>query len=87
MQNKPCGLLSDSERSAYFVATDSIAAVYEHPKRGKPLVQRDRGILKDGPELHRELFVAVFTLPAALRLEVIMLFVAARGALGAIRPA
>jgi hypothetical protein len=81
MQNKPRGLLSDSERSAYFVAAYPIAAVYEHPQRDQPLVQRDRRVLEDCAELDGELPMAGLPLPAALRPEVVVLFMPARGAL------
>ncbi len=70
-----------------FVGTHSIIAVHQHPERDKPLVERDRGILKDGAQLYGELLVALFALPALLGRKVVVLFVAARRALRAIGPA
>jgi hypothetical protein len=87
MEHKPCGLLSDAKSAAYFIARHSVAAVYEHPQGGEPLVQSDRRILKNGAELYRELLVALLALPALLAFEIIVLLVFARGAFDAFGPA
>lgn len=55
MEHEPCGLLSDSESASYFVGANAIFAVGDHPHCDKPLVERKRRILKDSPDLCREL--------------------------------
>src|SRR5579863_6332204 len=48
MQHEPCRLLSDANILRQFVTADSVLAVRQKPHGGKPLLQGDRGILKDG---------------------------------------
>ncbi len=86
MKDEPRGLLSDAQSAGHFVRANPVPAVYEHPESGEPLVQSDRGILEDGAELDGELLVALLALPALLSLQVVVLFVAARGAFRAICP-
>ena len=69
------------------MAADSVFAVDEHPQSGKPLLQRDRRILKDGLDLDGELASAVATLPALLSLDVVGILGIAIWALGASGPA
>ena len=87
MQDEPCRLLSDPDGLGDFVGTDAVLAVDQHPERGEPFVQFDRGILKDGSQFYGELLVALFALPALLCRKVIVLFMAASRAFRAIRPA
>ena len=87
MQDEPGGLLGYSESAAHFVAANAITAVYEHPQRGKPLVQRDRAIFEDGAKLDAELLVAILALPPLLSLQVVVLFVTAGRAFRPVRPA
>ena len=61
VHHKPCGPLSDSERPAHFVGTNPVFAVGQHPSRSEPLVEADRGILKDGSHLDGELPLGMVT--------------------------
>jgi len=65
MEHEPCGLLSDAESAANLIGTDAIFAIGNHPNSDKPLVQLDRRILKDSPDLDGELFAGMlaFALP------------------------
>jgi hypothetical protein len=86
VKHEPCRLLSDSQILGDFTTADPVFAVRNQPHRAEPLVQRERRILKDRPELYRELPVALFALPPALRFQVVVLFVTTSGADRAIRP-
>ena len=87
MENKPCGLLSDAQVTRYFVGANSVLAVHQHPKRGKPLVEGDRGIFKDCAHLDGELLGAFLALPPLLSSEIIVLGTRTLGAYWARRPA
>src|ERR1019366_3536945 len=87
MQNEPCGFLGDPHSLCDFVRTDAVLAVDQHPERGEPFVQLDRGFLENGAQFHRELLIALFALPALLGRKVVVLFVAASWAFRAVRPA
>lgn len=65
MQHEPRSLLCDTKRTMNFPRTDTVLAVSNHPHYGKPLVQPERRILKDGPSLDAELglWMAGLTLP------------------------
>lgn len=71
VQHEPCGLLGDAKSAGHFVGTDSVFAIGNHPNSDKPLVQRQRRILKDSPDFDRELPFGVdaLALPLALILE------------------
>src|SRR5438105_122813 len=71
VQHEPCRFLSYSDSSRNFVAANSVAAVRQHPHGHKPLLKRNRGILKDGSNLGGELamIVAALALPFALLLQ------------------
>ncbi len=71
MEHEPCGLLSDAKSATRFVGTDPVLAVGNHPNSNQPLVERKRRILKDSPDLDRELPFGVdaLALPLALILE------------------
>src|SRR6266567_497479 len=86
VENKPCRLLSDSQVAPHFIRANSILAVDEHPKSGKPFVERDSGVLENRSNLDAELVVTLFALPAALRSEIVVLFVSALWTHWAIRP-
>ena len=62
MEHEPCGLLSDAKSAAYFVRTDSVFAICNHPHSDKPLVEGKRRILKDGSNFDGELFASMLTL-------------------------
>src|ERR1700688_1552260 len=71
MQHEPCRFLSDAKSAANFVGTNAVLAIGNHPNSDKPLVERQRGIFKDSPDLCRELPFGMDTLalPLALILE------------------
>lgn len=71
VEHEPCRLLSDAEGASYFIGTDAVLAVRNHPNSDKPLVERKRGILKDSSDFGRELTLSVdaLALPLALILE------------------
>ena len=90
VQHEPCRLLSDAEGACHFVGTDSILAVRNHPNGDEPLVERQRGIFHDGPDLRGELPMAVdvLALPLALILQEHNVIATAGGADDfAVRPA
>jgi hypothetical protein len=68
------------------VRADAVLATSEQPQRGKPLVQTERRIVKDRPELDRELLAADATLPDATGREEHRHTFTAMRAHGAVRP-
>lgn len=63
VEHKPCRFLGDSNRTVQFVGANAVLAVADHPDRRHPLVQTDRGVLKDRSDLDGELFLAALTEP------------------------
>lgn len=55
MEHEPSGFLCDTESAVNFPRANTILAVGNHPDRGKPLVQTERAILKNGSDLDGEL--------------------------------
>ena len=47
-----------------FIAGDAVLAIAEQPHGGKPLLKADRRILKDGPDLERELLLWMLAVAA-----------------------
>src|SRR6266581_7886919 len=86
MHHKPRGFLSDAQITRHFVRANAILAVHQEPKRDKPLVERNCGILKNGSDLHRELLRTLLALPALLRRQIIMLTVSTLRAHRTVRP-
>jgi len=86
MEHEPTGLLSDVERPRQFVGADAVLAVRQHPQRGEPLVEPNGAILKDRPELDRELPSAIAALPDAAGFEEAGIRRFAGGATDALRP-
>ena len=89
-QHEPRGLLGDVEGAAEFVAGDAVLAVDEQPKRGKPLLERQRAVFEDGAHFERELGAGMVpvALPDRRVVQVLDLRRAGTGALDdAIRPA
>ena len=62
MQHEPRRLLSDSKVTSNFIRTDSVLAVRDDPDCHEPLVQAERGILEDAPNLDAELPMVMHTL-------------------------
>lgn len=69
------------------ITADSVPAVDDLPERGKPFLERDRGVLENSSELDGELAAALAAFPAFLSLEVVRLLGGARRAFWAFRPA
>src|SRR5579871_1110240 len=89
VEHEPCGLLSDSQSAANFIAADSVLAVRYEPNSDKPLVERQSGILEDSSNLHAELLasVLVLALPEATGSEKANVLRATSRALNTVRPA
>lgn len=87
VQHEPRRLLRDTQGPRGLVGADAVLAVHGHPEARKPLVQADRRILEDGPELNRELLLASGALPDATRREEGMLLTLAARAVDTFRPA
>ena len=63
VQHEPCGLLGDMDPARDLIGTDPVLRVADQPHSREPLVEADRRILEDGPDLDGELLARV--LPAA----------------------
>jgi hypothetical protein len=89
MEHEPCGLLCDSKRTVDFVGANTILAIRNEPNCDKPLVERKRRILKDSPDLARELPLGMLRLafPQATSGDEANVFTSAGGTHDAIRPA
>lgn len=63
--HKPCGFLSNSQAAHDFVTADAVLATGNRPHCWKPLIQTERRILEDSPNLFRELTLGMLdgTLP------------------------
>src|SRR5271166_3284583 len=58
MQHEPCRVLADTKRLSQLITADPVLAVRDHPESGHPLIESERGILKDGADFYRELLFA-----------------------------
>src|SRR5258708_21593937 len=89
MEHEPCGLLSDAECAGHFVGTDAVLAVGNHPHSDEPFVEWKRRILKDCPDLDRELLAGMLALafPHVPSRDVADFFAPASGAFDTMRPA
>lgn len=66
--HEPRSLLRDSDSAVNLIGANTILATGNHPDRSQPLIQTERAILKDGPDLNTELaaWVRALALPLAL---------------------
>lgn len=89
VKHEPCRLLSDAKSASHFVGADAVLAVGDHPHRNKPLVQRQRRILKDCPDLSGELPLGMLALalPDAPCGDEAYFSASACGAFDTVRPA
>jgi hypothetical protein len=62
VKHEPCGFLSYSDCAVNLVRGNSILAVGNHPRSGKPFIESDGTVLKYGSYLSAELFLGVFAL-------------------------
>src|SRR5439155_2093351 len=88
MQHEPRGLLRHVDVAGDFVAADAVLAVDEHPQRRQPLVQADRAVLENRPDLHGELLFAAPAFPQRASAHPVGRFGsgATARAFGAVRP-
>src|SRR5580704_11462313 len=65
MKHRPCRLLANPSGAVEFIRAISVLAVGQHPHRHEPLVETNRGVLKNRPNLDAELRFGVpsLTLP------------------------
>jgi len=68
VQHEPRGFLSDAKIAGDFIGTDSVLTVRNHPHCHKPLIEANRRIFKDSPDLNRELAVMMDALALPLPL-------------------
>src|SRR5712692_5939775 len=89
MEHEPCCFLRDFQGAVNLPRANAILGINNHPHRGEPLVQRDRGILEDRASLERELWsiVLLAAVPAVVLFEEEDVALAATRADHAIRPA
>jgi hypothetical protein len=89
VEHEPCRLLSDAQCPSEFIRADSIFAVGDHPHSNKPLVEGQRRILKDCPDLSGKLpfRMDALALPLALISEEHRVFPPTSWAFNAARPA
>src|SRR5712671_2336349 len=88
LQHKPCRRLRHSQSAAKLMRTDAVLRIRQQPKRCHPLVQTERGILKDGFNFDRELPLAGVAEPQSPRLDKrILSYIAAWAYNVAVRPA
>ena len=69
VQHEPCRLLRDAERAAEFVGADPVLAVGDEPDGGEPLVEAERRVLEDRPDLDGVLLLAGLALPEPPRVR------------------
>jgi hypothetical protein len=62
VEHEPCSLLSDAKGAGNLTRANAVLCSSNHPDGGKPLLQSQRRILKDGSYLGRELTFAVSAL-------------------------
>lgn len=88
VHHKPSRLLRDAQRPTDLIGTNTVLRVHNQPNGNHPLVHAQRGILKDSPDLDRELLLASLAKPdAARRDERVLDRIAAWARHVAIRPA
>ena len=89
MEHEPSRLLSDTECASNLVRANAVLAIRNHPNSDEPLVERERRILEDSPDLARELFASVlpFAFPHPASGNESNIIAATCGALNTVRPA
>src|SRR5205085_889622 len=86
--HEPSGFLRDAKVSCHLVRTDSVLAIGNHPNAREPFIQTKRAILKNRPDLGRELASRMFffALPHATRTDEPYAGASASRAMHSIRP-
>lgn len=79
LQHEPCRLLCNAKRAVNLHARHSVLTIAKHPERSHPLVESERGILENRPDLQRELLITATAEPQFPRLnEVVAVRLATR---------
>jgi hypothetical protein len=63
VKHEPCRALANAEVFAKLITGHTVFAVGNHPNGGHPFVEAQRGVLKNAPNLDRELLLAVVAKP------------------------
>jgi hypothetical protein len=71
VKHEPSGFLSDIDSAGKLPRTNAVLAISQEPHSRKPLVQTERGVFKDRPDLHGELALRVVS--AALPTQALLL--------------
>ena len=88
LKHKPCRLLGNAKRAVNLHAGNTVLAVDQHPESSHPLIESKRRVFKYRIDLERELLIAATTEPDAPRLDEVIGFGTAPGAMNlAVRPA
>jgi hypothetical protein len=69
VKHEPSGLLSDAESASDLAGANAVLAVAENPVSAHPLIQSERGVFEDGPNLEAELLLASRAEPHAAGLN------------------
>jgi hypothetical protein len=80
VQHEPSRLLSDPNCLGHLVGADPVLAIGQHPEGHHPLVETDRGILENRPNLEGELLLAGVAVPDSPGLDEGMVLPTAPGA-------
>ena len=62
LEHEPSGLLSNIKGASNFIGANAVLGIGDKPDGGKPFVQPNRTVLKDSPNLDRELALGMFSL-------------------------
>jgi len=73
LKHEPCRFLGNAKRAMKLHAGDTVLAIAEHPESSHPLVEGERRVLKDRPNLERELFVTATAEPNPARFNEVIL--------------
>src|SRR5438093_4863661 len=87
MHHKPGTFLRDAERTVNLVGGHTVLCIDDHPNGTEPFIQRKGAVLKDRPDLYRELLETAFALPQSASLDEAWLFGLTAWASDIFRPA
>jgi hypothetical protein len=69
VHHEPRRFLGNANGPRYLAGANSVLAIADHPERAHPLIQTQRGILKNGSDFERELLLASRAKPNPARLD------------------
>ena len=87
MQQKPCRLLGDTQKTMDLRCSTANLRIGNHPDCDQPLIQTHRAIFHDSSDFNREILLAILAYPEAASLDEAGRLRAATRAGNAIRPA